>query len=294
MGPSERKLVAKSVSVAKYLATLGFMPERSTGSYSYYFSPIPGRNESHPSFLVRKKDGKWNDRGRDNEWDDVLSLVMKVEGCNFPQAIDKLVNIDGSVASPEPKVSKNFSPSIEIDNIVYGFDFPLEYELKHRKINIYTAKDYCRQAFFRFPNSNKNPKKRHRAIAFKNDLGGYELRNSYLKVSTSPKYYTYLPGEGPDRDFFEGFVDFLSHLTANRMKKHKNHTYVLNSLIYLPLLFDTMKGEGENNLYLDNDNAADIHMKELDEEGIKYNDMRHIYMIYNDYNDMLVNNVKLF
>lgn len=292
MGPSERKLLAKSVPVAKYLASLGFVPESTTSSYSYYYSPIPGRKESHPSFLVRCRDGKWNDRGTNSEWDDVIALAMKVEECSFNEALDKLTGFEGTEAPPKER--QGHKSSLVIDEVVYGFSFPLEYELKHRKVDVYTAKEYCKQAYFRFPNSRTKPYKRHMALAFKNDLGGYELRNSYIKVSNSPKYYTYIPGEGPDRDFFEGFMDFLSHLTYNRMKKHKNHTYVLNSLIYLPLLFDAMKEEGQNNLYLDNDSAADLHMQELEAEGIAYNDMRHIYMIYNDYNDMLINNVKLF
>lgn len=294
MKPSERKDLAKAVPIAKYLGTLGFMPEKTTGSYRYYFSPLPGRNESHPSFLVRSKDGKWNDRGINNNWDDVISLVMQVEKCSFTKALDILLNIQGvSTEVNENPIKKNKTSAIEIIRTEYGFDFPLEYELKHRRINVNIAKKYCEQAYFRFPQSYKDPNKRHIAIAFKNDLGGYELRNSYLKISNTPKFYTYIPGEGNDRDFFEGFMDFLSYLTYKRVDKNKNHSYILNSLIYLPSLFDTMKKPGENNMYLDNDHAADLHIQELKDEGIKFNDKREMYMIYNDINDMLCNHARL-
>ena len=60
--------------------------------------------------------------------------------------------------------------------------------LKQRRIDKTIANKYCDEVVFKF--SNKDAK--HSAIGFKNSAGGYELRNEYFKLSSSPKYITYI------------------------------------------------------------------------------------------------------
>ncbi len=48
-------------------------------------------------------------------------------------------------------------------------------------------------------------------MGFKNNFGGFELRNKYFKGSSSPKEITLISNNSPDRlNVFEGFMDFLS------------------------------------------------------------------------------------
>lgn len=42
----------------------------------------------------------------------------------------------------------------------------------------------------------------YRAVAFKNNAGGYELRNEYFKGSSSPKYITYLDNKAKNISVF--------------------------------------------------------------------------------------------
>ena len=60
--------------------------------------------------------------------------------------------------------------------------------LNQRRIDKTVADTYCYEVVFKF--SNKYAK--HVAIGFKNSAGGYELRNSFFKLSSSPKYVTYI------------------------------------------------------------------------------------------------------
>ena len=60
--------------------------------------------------------------------------------------------------------------------------------LKQRRIDKTIANKYCHEVVFKF--SNKDAK--HIAIGFKNSAGGYELRSEYFKLSSSPKYITYI------------------------------------------------------------------------------------------------------
>lgn len=73
------------------------------------------------------------------------------------------------------------------------------------------------------------------ALAFKNDSGGYELRNPRFKGSTS-KDITHIRQKGEPRDtcfVFEGFMDFLSfrRLAAVELVKLKNRIVeIINQL----------------------------------------------------------------
>ena len=60
--------------------------------------------------------------------------------------------------------------------------------LKLRRIDKTVADTYCHEVVFKFGDRDA----KHIAIGFKNSAGGYELRNSFFKLSSSPKYVTYI------------------------------------------------------------------------------------------------------
>lgn len=63
------------------------------------------------------------------------------------------------------------------------------------------------------------------ALAFKNDAGGYELRNPRFKGSTSPKDITHIRQSGKKNDscfVFEGIMDYLSFIA---IRQKTNPTY---------------------------------------------------------------------
>jgi hypothetical protein len=292
MNLNEKKL-AKAKSVVSYLSSLGFIPVKSTGSYYYYYSPLPGRNEKNPSFLVRKADGRWNDRGINNDWDDVISLAMQMNGCDFKKAVNILMdNSEIVIEKNHEKNSTKEGPGVIIEDIKELHSNTLIRELKRRRVNVDIASLYCKEGLIRFP-KGKNPERKSLFILFKNDLGGYECRNRFLKISNTPKYYTTIEGDTQDRDFFEGFIDFLSFLTFYKIERNKNFTYVLNSLIYLPVLHDDMKKPGFNNMYLDWGHFAEESLIDLRENRIPFEDKRDLYLMYDDINDMLRNYARL-
>ena len=64
--------------------------------------------------------------------------------------------------------------------------------------------------------TNADKEKIYSAIGFKNNAGGYELRNEYFKGSSSPKCVTYLDNKADKISVFEGFFDFLSHQSIHQ------------------------------------------------------------------------------
>jgi hypothetical protein len=144
--------------------------------------------------------------------------------------------------------------------------------------------DYCEEVEFVFTARDHIF---HYAIGFQNSKGGWELRNPNKKVGTSPKSWSKIEGEVKTYcSIFEGFFDFLTFKTLYPSSNHD--CYVLNSLVFLPWLKDTLDGYDKCYVYLDNDEAGDRYFTEH-LSSPKYIDMRKTYKSFNDYNEYLIN-----
>ncbi|MEP6683595.1 MAG: toprim domain-containing protein [Parafilimonas sp.] len=98
--------------------------------------------------------------------------------------------------------------------------------LKERRIDKNIADRYFYEVTFKF--SNKDAK--HTAIGFKNSAGGYELRNSFFKLSSSPKYITYINNTEQNRDTQTDVVS--NHFNNSNELKSKYKNDIENLLIH--------------------------------------------------------------
>lgn len=292
----DRKLQAKEKLIYSYLQSKGYSPvsSKSKGKFYVYLSPL--HNENNPSFFVDKDRNLWKDYGFANtKWDDIITLVMQMERLDFHAAIDSL--IDRRHVGKHEKIEYEFKPGLSIDDVSPLTNPTLISYLQGRNVNIDIAKLYCEQAVVRFLRGQK-PDKTHLYISFKNDKGGYEFRNQYsidiAKVSSSPKYFTRFMGVPDQYSLFEGFIDFLTHLTRLKKEKLSNTAVVLNSLVNMLYLYQTLSNNKVNDLYFDNDGPADKYIYKGDEknkivslkdQGIVYTDKRNTFPHANDIND---------
>ena len=162
----------------------------------------------------------------------------------------------------------------------------IEY-LISRKVSIPFAKQYLKEAYYTVHD------KKYFALAFENNLGGFELRNATFKTGSSPKYFTTIPGaDGSRINVFEGFMDYLSCCTHFK-KKPRYTTIILNSLSFLPLTLNRLNESGIQavNLYLDNDLAGKTASKRIIDTCKKVNDLAPlIYPGHKDFNEFLMAN----
>lgn len=285
-----------AVTIEDFMSTIGFKVARSSSKYLFYYSPF--RSESSPSFIVDRSKSRWSDPGhsisikerKKYKWHSLIDLVMELNKCDFKAAKNFILGANVKVdVSREPIVDL---PSIEVVSDNDLNDSYLIRYIKSRRIDIDLAKVYCRQVGVIFPQSKKNSVKEYFYVGFKNDKGGWELRSSGMKISTSPKYYTKFEGDNDSVCMFEGFFDFLSALTFYRLERFAITTIVLNSLVNLPYLTPFLSTK-KNYLFWDNDESADNKIELLKEENIEFKDLRKtIYPEYNDFNDMLTNKKK--
>lgn len=295
----------KEKSIVEYLSAKGYQPHHYKAGIYWFHSPLKTGDET-PSFAVYEKTNSYNDFSQGTgkgTGGNIISLVMKMEGCDFKSAINILENnvFVGSSSIEYVKQEKTAADSYfiiqkveEVTNpwlIKYatGRDTKLNEKGEkipfERGIPIEIVKKYCKQVTFitkrQIEEKNNNPEfeiKPRIAIGFVSDKGGYEFRSPFIKRCTTPKWISTIQGSYPEYDVFEGFFDFLTHLAYNNLSEPKNYTIVLNSLS----MYKYAPTDMDYNLYLDNDAAANVLINNL---TIPFKDHRHIYRGYKDYND---------
>jgi hypothetical protein len=269
----------KKISIKKYLLEQGFSPKKETSRESWFSSPLRSGDRT-PSFKVDESKNLWYDFGA-GVGGSIIDLVMEYQGCSLAESInhlEKFIGLDFSFnGNPEPKEKIRILRVSEIRSRAL-----LNYIIRERKIDLEVAKKYLLEAHYL---ANE---KQYFALAFKNDVGGYELRSPYFKGSTSPKHLTTIPGEHEMLNLFEGFMDFLSALTYLKTLRLKYRTIVLNSVSNISKL-SGLSNIPRINLFLDNDQAGQGAVAEI---GLLNDNTRdysiELYPMHKDFNEMLI------
>ncbi len=134
----------------------------------------------------------------------------------------------------------------------------------------------------------------YKAVGFKNNAGGYELRNEYFKGSSSPKYISYFNNQAKNLAVFEGFFDFLSYQTIlPNQEHHLSNFLVLNSLSFFERSLLLMEKHECIYLYLDHDNTGRKWTEMALQRSRNFKDESVLYQGYKDINDWAMNFGKL-
>ena len=284
---------ANNISIKDYLNSLGIQPVTEKGSYGMYRSPL--REDNTPSFKVDYNANLWCDYGT-GEGGTLIDLVMKQNGCNAYGAICRLEQDDTTSFSfhgkdlPERDTKRQAASPIEIRRIQPLQNPALMRYLQERGISPGTAAPYVQEMYYRIGG------KPYFALAFRNNSGGYELRNPRFKGSTS-KDITHIRQKGEPREkclVFEGFMDYLSFLTL-RMKNcptmpnlDRQDYVILNSTVNVPKAIDVLYPYERIHCMLDNDKAGYEATRAIElEYSYRVRDFSHNYRGYSDLNDYL-------
>jgi len=281
----DRKQRAKDISVMSVMSRAGYKPVRETNSRAQFLSPF--RAENNPSLVVNKVKNTWKDWGDADLHGDSIDLMMKLDGCEFTDALTKLLNDEHTLSRHVPVKEEDIEPhglDILANNDITN-PYLIEYG-KSRGISPDLLSLYCREITFCF---RKTPNFIHHALGFENDRGGFELRNEKHKIGNSPKTWRTVKSVGNKQscDVFEGFFDFLSHLQLNGWNAPVHDSYILNSLVYCPFVVPIVNSRRSVNLYFDNDVAAKRYIKDYF-QGRQYHIMGQlVYPNHEDYNEFV-------
>ena len=251
----------------------------------------PWRTDTHPSLSVTANGRGWHDLAS-GEHGSVIDLVMRDlntndvrRACEHLEHNNPSFSFSQPISDNEEKKKESSFTSFEVVKLQSRGLFSYLY---HRKVDLDIAKQFLKEAHYSFTEGNSYLY----ALAYPNDLGGYELRSSFYKGGTSLKgVTTHLNKENVPVVVFEGFMDMLSFATLCGGVKH--NYVVLNSIVNKEAAFEVLK-KMQNQIYLalDNDEGGESATRWLMERLPSAIDIREKFSPSKDINEYLMNRKK--
>lgn len=243
----------KRISIRAYLGERGIKPQWERGERAMYLSPF--RQEGNPSFSVDHDQNVWYDHGI-GQGGSIIDLVARMENCTVAEAISRLEQ-GKSLSKVDTRQVSTSSGRIEIRS-VGSLEHPaLVGYLRERNIDLSAARKYCQEVRYSIGG------KEYFAIGFKNNAGGWELRNPNFKGSSTPKNITTIRNDSKTVMVFEGFMDFLSYLSLKQNPSPTIDTTVLNSVTNLTKAVPFLQSHRTIHAFLDNDEAGRKALEKL-------------------------------
>ena len=276
---------AKQLDMVDYLSRQGFQPAKISGYSYWYHSPL--HDEKTPSFKVNRKMNRWFDFA-DGKGGNLVDLGILLHRCSVSDFLRKLdspaiVLNQSKPIIPQPQ-QDNKDNTISILSIHSISSYPLQKYLHSRRINMEIADKYLKEVRYQIGD------KTYYALGFKNDAGGYELRNASFKGGSSPKDSTFIDNGAKDVAVFEGFFNFLSYknMYYNQQEPLRNYL-VLNSTSFFEKSRTKMQEHQRVHLFLDNDKTGQKYTEQaLTLSKEKFQDERRLYQGYDDLNHWLM------
>lgn len=273
------------IKFSKLLSNIGCTPIKSSYKEEWYLSPF--RKEKNASFKIDLAKNRYWDFGR-GEGGTVIDFWCEYKCCDVKTAIREISNSfffqkqsgfsedTKSCAKIEERDSK-----IKILDVKPIFNLRLIEYLSQRGI---TKRSF---PFIREIHYTNNGNKYY-SIGFKNDKGGYELRNKYCQNCSSKDITSLIKESSSTLCVFEGFIDFLSYLEQIAIEETDNTNesfIVLNSLSMIQKAKSYFNKFEKVKLFLDNDSEGQKITSKISSEFSNIIDKSFIYKRHKDYND---------
>jgi len=270
-----------SISLEEVLLSLGHLPTKQNEKEAWYLNPFA--NESQASFKINKSLNYWylfseGIGGTNTDFmkkylnasvNEVLAWVEKQSFSYFQQQ---------SISNQKAEnLSKQYE-IIEIKNVQHPA--LLEY-LRERKVGNQTQ--FLDEIHYRMKDKN------YFGIGFKNDSGGYEIRNKYSKICLGKKDISTIKNGSESLRIFEGFFDFLSFKNVeNFLEKEPVDYLILNSVSMIHNIKSSLGNYENIELYFDNDEAGNRAVEMIKNENQSAEDCRVLYSDFKDLNDWMI------
>jgi hypothetical protein len=286
---------ANKIPIVEFLDKQGIGPAKDRGKVVWYISPLR-TPEKTPSFKVDTELNKWYDHGigKGGGLFDLALLVFKTS--NAKETLGRLKDGGYESNSPASRIWQvtaqepiNFSGKIKVTGVNDLIERPrlITYLEVNRGIPFDVANAYCKAVDY------SNHDKNYYAVGFPNRSGGYELRSPYFKGASSPKDITHIKRDGSKVvSIFEGFIDFLSGLTAADRLPLKGDYLILNSTSLLEKNLAVIAPYELVVCFLDNDASGKHALEILKSTGVNCLDGSIFYKGYKDVNMWLIGNKK--
>ncbi|MCA6067703.1 toprim domain-containing protein [Chryseobacterium sp. RG1] len=269
-----------SIPLEEVLLSLGHLPTKQNEKEAWYLNPFA--SESQASFKINKSLNYWYlfSEGIGGNNTDFMKKYLKT-------SINRVLNwADQQNFS---SFQKQNIPSLKCDGQSRNYEITnvkevshsalLEY-LKSRKVEEQT--EFLQEIHYRINDKN------YFGIGFKNDSGGYEIRNKYSKICLGKKDISTIKNGSKSLRIFEGFFDFLSFKTLeNELEKKTSDYLILNSVSMIHNIKNSLGKYEKVELYFDNDEAGNRAVEIIRNEIKNIEDCRVLYSDFKDLNEYL-------
>ncbi|WP_439558246.1 toprim domain-containing protein [Dyadobacter sp.] len=273
----------KEFDMVDYLFELGIKPVNIRNVDHWYLSPF--RNERTASFKINRQLNRWYDHGI-GMGGNLVDFAIMFYQCSIREVVrifSDYLSFHQPTTHAYPKASSARPRVIEILSTAALTSPSLTRYIASRCIPQVIAANYCQQVHY------KVRERQYFALGLKNDSGGYELRNSFAKVASSPKDITTIQNGAQVVCVFEGFFDFLSYKTITAKAGEVDEDYViLNSISFFTRTTNLLDQYEQINLYLDNDQAGFECCSSARGISEKYKDGSSLYEGFKDLNEWLI------
>ena len=276
---------AKNILLTELLARLNVFPAKISGDLSMYFAI--NREEIVPSLSVSLKKNTALDFGTGKVYDSI-SLVQEIKKCSVSEALKIISEMDFSSSfqkqeNLEEIEEKNYKILVVEDEISHP---ALIQYLLNRKV--WEQRKFLKEIHYRMNDKN------YFGIGFKNDSGGYEIRNKYSKICLGKKDVSTVKNGSENVKIFEGFFDFLSFKNIEKFLSDEKSDYIiLNSVSMVSKIKNSLEEYKNIKLYFDNDDSGNRAVEILRNELENIEDVRILYRDFKDLNDWLMSSAKL-
>lgn len=274
-----------SIKLEEVLAFLGHHPIKQNEKEAWYLNPFS--KETQASFKLNKRNNVWylHSEGIGGNNIDFMKKYLNAsikevlawaEQHNFSSFQHQNIS---NLKQKSPAKNNTIIEVKEIKHLAL-----LEY-LKIRKVE--NQNEFLKEIHYRIND------KTYFGIGFKNDSGGYEIRNKYSKICLGKKDISSFRNNSENVKIFEGFFDFLSYKNIEDNLQEKPSDYIIiNSVSMIPKIKNLIQNYQKVELYFDNDNAGNRAVEMIKNAGENMEDCRNLYSEFKDLNDWLVNDVQ--
>ena len=264
------------ISIKNVLESFSLLASKENSKSAFYYAF--DRVEKTPSLSVNYLENTAFDFGTGKKYD-CVSLVQGIKRCSISEALSYLSQFDFSFQKQNTEIALE-EKKYKIISVGSVKHLALIQYLKKRNVSMQI--DFLEEIHYQLNDKN------YFAIAFKNDSGGYEIRNKYVKICLGIKDITTIENDSKTLRIFEGFMDFLSWKIIENSLEEKPSDYIILNTIYTVNRLEKLKNNYENiEVFLDNDSRGEQTKAKLIEIFSVIKDQSILYKGHKDLNDFL-------
>jgi hypothetical protein len=209
----------KNTDMVDHLSSLEFKPAKVTRNDYWYLSPFI--EETVASFKVNRNMNRWYDFG-EGKGGNIIDFGIVYHNCSVKELLVKFSNpLSFQQQNYQANKEDEEAKKIKVISEKEISSFVLIRYLHKRRIPVEISKKFCVEIDYELYGKN------YFAIGFKNDAGGYELRNEKFKASSSPKDISFIKNNAENITVFEGFFNILSYHTIHQKQEQPNTNFLI-------------------------------------------------------------------